>query len=154
MAKNREIKTKKGLLQQLRFRTTVIILAVLLLGFGAVAVRLFYLTLIQGPELQELAVDQQLVDTKLNAKRGTIYDAKGKILAQSATVWKVVLAPAYLENDEQREYVAKNMSRILDLEYKNVLEKTKQNSYYVIVKRKIESDEREAILNFQKKGLV
>ncbi|MCR5653270.1 MAG: stage V sporulation protein D, partial [Ruminococcus sp.] len=151
MAKNREVKTKKGLLQQLRFRTTVIILAILVLGFGAIAIRLLYLQLVQGPELQELAVDQQLVDTKLSAKRGTIYDAQGKILAQSATVWKVVLAPAYLETDEQREYVAKNLSKILDLEYDNVLEKTKQDSYYVIVKRKIESDEREAILKFQKK---
>lgn len=151
MADKRDNKSKKGLLQQLRFRTTVIILLVLVLGFGAIAVRLLYLTLVQGPELQELAVDQQLVDTKLNAKRGTIYDAKGKILAQSATVWKVVLAPAYLETDEQRQYVAKNLSKILKLDYDNVLEKTKQDTYYVVVKRKIESDEREAILKFSKK---
>ena len=151
MARNRENKSQKGLLQQLRFRTTIIILAVLVIGFGAVAVRLLYLQLVQGSELQELAVDQQLVDTKLSAKRGTIYDAKGKILAQSATVWKVVLAPAYLEEDEQREYVARNLSKILKLDYEDMLEKTKQNSYYVIVKRKIESDEREAILKFTKK---
>ncbi len=151
MAKNRDNKNKKGLLQQLRFRTTVLILTILIVGFGAVAFRLLYLTLIQGPQLQELAVDQQLVDTKLNAKRGTIYDTKGKILAQSASVWKVVLAPAYLKKDEQRRYVAENISKILDLDYKNVYEKTKQKSYYVIVKRKIESDEREAILKFAKK---
>ena len=151
MTTNSKVKSKKGLLQQLRFRTTVIILAVLVMGFGAVSVRLLYLQLVQGPELQELAVDQQLVDTKLSAKRGTIYDAKGKILAQSATVWKVIIAPAYLENDEQRQYVAQNLSKILDLDYKDVLEKTKQDSYYVIVKRKIESSEREAVLKFQKK---
>ena len=33
MADNREVRSKKGLLQQLRFRTTVIILLVLVLGF-------------------------------------------------------------------------------------------------------------------------
>ncbi|MBR2108336.1 MAG: stage V sporulation protein D [Ruminococcus sp.] len=151
MADNREVRSKKGLLQQLRFRTTVIILLVLVLGFGAIALRLLYLQLVQGPELQEKAVEQQLVDTKLSAKRGTIYDATGKILAQSATVWKVVLAPAYLEKEEQREYVAENLSKILDLDYDNMLEKTKQKSYYVIVKRKIESDERDALLKFIEK---
>lgn len=151
MADNREVRSKKGLLQQLRFRTTIVILLVLVLGFGAIALRLLYLQLIQGPELQEKAVDQQLVDTKLTAKRGTIYDATGKILAQSATVWKVVLAPAYLEKDEQREYVAQNLSKILDLDYDDMLEKTKQKSYYVIVKRKIESDERDALLKFIEK---
>ena len=151
MADNREVRSKKGLLQQLRFRTTIVILLVLVLGFGAIALRLLYLQLIQGPELQEKAVDQQLVDTKLTAKRGTIYDATGKILAQSATVWKVVLAPAYLEKDEQREYVAQNLSKILDLDYNDMLEKTKQKSYYVIVKRKIESDERDALLKFIEK---
>ena len=148
MARNRENSSQKGLLQLLRFRTTILILVILLVGFGAVAVRLFYLQLIQGPELQELAVDQQLVDTKLSAKRGTIYDCNGKILAQSASVWQVIIAPAYIETNEQRRYIAKNLSKILDLDYDNVLEKTKQDSYYVIVKRKIESDEREKILKF------
>ncbi len=151
MAKNREKNPQKGRLQLLRFRTTILILVILIVGFGAVAVRLFYLQLIQGPELQELAVDQQLVDTKLTAKRGTIYDCNGKILAQSASVWQVVIAPAYIETDEQREYIAKNLSKILDLDYDNVLEKVKQDSYYVIVKRKIESDEREKILKFSEK---
>ena len=148
MARNRENSSQKGLFQLLRFRTTILILVILLVGFGAVAVRLFYLQLIQGPELQELAVDQQLVDTKLSAKRGTIYDCNGKILAQSASVWQVIIAPAYIETNEQRRYIAKNLSKILDLDYDNVLEKTKQDSYYVIVKRKIESDEREKILKF------
>ena len=94
MARNRENSSQKGLLQLLRFRTTILILVILLVGFGAVAVRLFYLQLIQGPELQELAVDQQLVDTKLSAKRGTIYDCNGKILAQSASVLSTVSRPA------------------------------------------------------------
>ena len=148
MARERRKKAKKGNLQMLRSRTTFLILLILVLGFGAVAFRLFYLTIIQGPELQELAVDQQLVDTTLNAKRGTIYDCNGKVLAQSASVWQVIIAPAYLENDEQREYLAKGLSEILGLDYENVLEKTKQKTYYSIVKRKIESDERAEVLKF------
>ncbi|MCH5303373.1 MAG: PASTA domain-containing protein [Ruminococcus sp.] len=127
-------------------RTTVLILLILVIGFGAITVRLAHLQLVSGPYLQEKAVEQQLVDTTVNSKRGTIYDAKGKVLAQSASVWKVVLAPAYLETKEQRKYVAKNLSRILDLDYKDVYKKTKQKIYYVVVKRKIESEEREKVL--------
>jgi stage V sporulation protein D (sporulation-specific penicillin-binding protein) len=125
----------------------MLILLILVIGFGAVSVRIGYLTLVQGTYLQEKAVEQQLVDTTINSKRGTIYDAKGKVLAQSASVWKVVLAPAYLETEEQRIYVAQNLAKILDLKYEDVYKKTKQKTYYVVLKRKIESDEREKILS-------
>lgn len=148
MANNRKKRSAKGALQLLRFRTTILILLILVIGFGAISVRLAYLQIAQGAYLQEKAVEQQLVDTTVNAKRGTIYDAKGKILAQSASVWKVVLAPAYLETKEQRRYVAKNLAKILDLDYKDIYKKTKQKTYYVVIKRKIESDEREKILKF------
>jgi stage V sporulation protein D (sporulation-specific penicillin-binding protein) len=127
----------------------MLIILILVIGFGAVAVRLAYLQLIQGPELQEKAVDQFLMDTTVSAKRGTIYDAKGKILAQSASVWQVVMAPAYFKDNTQRKYVAKHVSKILDLEYKDVLRQTKYtDSYYTILKRRIETDEREALLKF------
>lgn len=147
MANNGSKRSKKGVLQLLRMRTTMLILLILVIGFGAVSVRIGYLTLVQGTYLQEKAVEQQLVDTTINSKRGTIYDAKGKVLAQSASVWKVVLAPAYLETEEQRIYVAQNLAKILDLKYEDVYKKTKQKTYYVVLKRKIESDEREKILS-------
>ncbi len=147
MANNGSKRSKKGVLQLLRMRTTMLILLILVIGFGAVSVRIGYLTLVQGTYLQEKAVEQQLVDTTVNSKRGTIYDAKGKVLAQSASVWKVVLAPAYLKTEEQRIYVAQNLAKILDLKYEDVYKKTKQKTYYVVLKRKIESDEREKILS-------
>jgi len=139
---------KKGYIQQLRSRTTVLIIVLLLIGFGSVICRLAYLQTAQSSYLKEKAVDQQLKDTTLAAKRGTIYDATGKELAKSASVWQVLLAPAYFKDDEQRTYVATELAEILDLEYEDVLEKTKKNSYYVVVKRKIETPERTKILEF------
>ncbi len=150
-SKSGKKKSDKGALQLLRSRTTYLIIIILVLGFGAIISRLAYLQLVQGSYLQEKAVEQQLRDTTINAKRGTIYDAKGKVLAQSASVWKVVLAPAYFEDNTQRKYVAKGLSKILDLDYKEVYEKTKQNSYYVIIKSKIETDARNKILKFMEK---
>lgn len=141
-------RTAKGPNQRLRQRTAILILLILIVGFGAVLTRLSFLTLVQGSSLQESAVDQQLKDTTLPARRGTIYDANGTILAESASVWQVVMAPIYFETDEQRIAVAKGLSEILGLEYDNVYEKTKQQSYYVVVKRKIEVEARDKILEF------
>lgn len=136
----------KGPNQRLRQRTAILIIAILVFGFGAALTRLSFLTLVQGSTLQEAAVEQQLKDTTLPAKRGTIYDANGKVLAESASVWQVVIAPIYLKTDEQREAVAKGLSEILELDYDNVYKKTQQESYYVVVKRKIEVETRDKIL--------
>ena len=147
-SKTNKKRAAKGPNQRLRQRTAVLIIMILMIGFGAVITRLSFLTLVQGSALQEDAVDQQLKDTTLPAKRGTIYDANGTILAESASVWQVVMAPIYFETDEQRVAVAQGLSEILDLDYDNVYEKTKQESYYVVVKRKIEVEARDKILEF------
>ena len=117
-----------------------------MLGFGAAVLRLTYLTTVQSSELQESAVDLQLADTTVSAKRGTIYDANGNVLAESASVWQVVMSPVNFKNDKQRQAAAKGLSEIFDLEYNDVLDDTKQQSHYVVVKRRIESDEREKVL--------
>lgn len=126
----------------------VIMSCILLLGFGTVVFRLSQLTLVQGQELQQDAVEQQLADTTINARRGSIYDTNGKVLAQSATVWKVVLSPINFENDNERTIVSKGLAEILGLDQESVYEKTKENSYYSVVKRQIESDTRDKILEF------
>ena len=146
-SKNKSKKrAEKGPSQRLRQRTAILILLILVLGFGAAVLRLTYLTTVQSSELQESAVDLQLADTTVSAKRGTIYDANGNVLAESPSVWQVVMSPVNFKNDKQRQAAAKGLSEIFDLEYNDVLDDTKQQSHYVVVKRRIESDEREKVL--------
>lgn len=146
---DRLAKNVKGVKQKLRHRTMILLAIILVIGFGAATCRLAFLQVVKGESLSQKAVEQQLHDTEISAKRGTIYDRTGKVLAQSASVWRVVMAPANFKTDEQREYVAKNLSKILDLDYDEVLKETKENSYYVSVKRKIETKERNKILKLQ-----
>lgn len=143
---NSKKRAEKGPAQRLRQRTAILILLILVLGFGAAVLRLTYLTTVQSSELQESAVDLQLADTTVSAKRGTIYDTNGNVLAESASVWQVVMSPVNFKNDKQRQAAAKGLSEIFDLEYNDVLDDTKQQSHYVVVKRRIESDEREKVL--------
>ena len=142
-----------GANQKLRRRTVWLLIIILAVGFGAVITRLAFLQLVQGEELQRRAIEQQLSDTPVSAKRGTIYDTKGKILAQSASVWQVVMAPAYFddgtEGEEQRRFVAKRLHEILGVDENETYEETTQNTYYVSVKRKVETSEKEQIIELQ-----
>lgn len=122
------------------------LVVLLLVGFGLAIGRLFYFSIIKGDELQQKAYSLQLRDTTISAKRGSIYDTNGKTLAQSATVWQVVLAPAYFKTDEQRTYVAQRLAEILDLDQNDVYEKTKEKTYYSVVKRKVETAEKDKVL--------
>ena len=127
----------KGPNQRLRQRTAVLIILILVVGFGATLLRLSFLTMVQGSELQEKAVGQQLSDTVLTAKRGSIYDAKGT-------------TPINFDDDKQREAAARGLSEILGLDYENVLEKTQQKNYYTVVKRKIEVEQRDKVIELMK----
>ncbi len=141
-------------------RSIAVLAIMLVLGFGSAILRLTQLSVVQGEELSQKAVNQQLTDTTISAKRGSIYDTNGKILAQSATVWKVVLAPINLEDDEgkgsnkrtrdeKRTIVSKGLAEILGMKQEELYEMTEEKSHYVVAKRQIESDVRDKILKFE-----
>lgn len=51
----------------------------------------------EGDKWKELANSQQLKSTVVTASRGTMYDSKGNVLAQSATVYKIFVDPIMLK---------------------------------------------------------
>jgi len=111
-----------------------LIIAVLLLC--ALTVRIFYIQLIQGEELQTMAYVQQTLDRSINPRRGTIYDATGKtILAVSSTVETITVNPVNISK-ENKEKVANALAGIFNLNYDNILKKvTKRSSIETIVKK-------------------
>ena len=136
-----------NVLSSIRKRSYILLALILILGFGSVICRLFYLQIIQGKELSDLAVDQQMSDTTVSAKRGPILDRNGNTLASSANVWKVVLAPIYFENDADRRKVSDGLASILGMNSEDIMELAqRKDSYYQTVKRQIESDERNKVL--------
>ncbi len=144
------IMAKKGAAATLWRRSTVTMIIIILLGFGTVIARLLYLQVYQSEDLQKRAVEQQLHDTTVSGKRGSIYDSNGNILAQSITVWDIVLAPANFKNwnDEKREAFADGLSKILDLDKDDIIKKTKENSYYVMLKRRADAELKDKVLEF------
>ena len=117
-------------------RSLFVLASLIFLGFGICILRLFYLQIIKGKELYDMALSQQLKDTKISAQRGTIYDCNMKPLAQSATVWTVALEPLYLKKDSQKELIADGISSILEPDLskrdsfkQEILEKANRKSY-------------------------
>ena len=95
-----------------------------------------FIQFVQGKELSEMAYEQQTLDRSINPKRGTIYDCTGEnILAVSSTVETVTVNPGNIKK-EDKEKVAKKLSKIFELDYETVLKKvTKRSSIETIVKK-------------------
>ena len=138
---------KKGTSAQLWNRSIVVMILIIAVGFGVVAARLLYLQTFMAEELQKRAVEQQLVNTELTAKRGSIYDCNGNVLAQSVTVWDIVMEPANIK-DEYGMIVAEGLHEILGTDVQKVYEQTKENHYYAVVKRKVDTDVKDKVMNF------
>ena len=76
------------------FHRTVFLLAVVgVLAFVPLVVQLVRLQIIQHDQWEQRAANQQTLDMAVNAGRGTIYDAQGRTLARSGTVYQLILSP-------------------------------------------------------------
>ena len=99
--------------------------------------RLGYIQLIDGKNLSTLAYEQQTLDRYINPKRGTIYDCKGTVLAQSSTVETVTVNPGNIKK-EDKEMVAKKLTEIFGLNYESVLKKVTKRSSIETIAKKVE----------------
>lgn len=142
------LKMAKGTTIRMWRRSIFVLLVLIIVGFGAIIFSLAKLQLVEGEELQTRAVDQQLKNTTINAQRGTIYDCNMKTLAMSATVWKVVLEPAFI-TDKNREIIAEGLAKILDMDKDEIIQRTYKKTYYDELKRKVETDVKDEILKFK-----
>lgn len=143
----------KGTTIRMWRRSIFVLLVLVLVGFGAIIFSLAKLQLVEGADLQTRAVDQQLKNTTISAQRGTIYDCNMKPLAQSATVWKVVLEPAFI-TDKNRETIADGLSKILGMDKADILKRSYKKTYYDELKRKVETDVKDEILKFKNDNKV
>lgn len=146
---------KKSPRQRLSHRALGVLVAVVAVAFGASAINLGRIQLVQSERYRAKAEENQLQDTLLAAERGIIYDANGKILAQSASVWRVYLNPSKIPTDEVRETLCKRLSEMLDISYETMMNKAKLvNMSYLDVRRRIELDKKNEVSDFLKEKVV
>ena len=139
-----------GLLSKKRI---VLIRNIFLVVFCALVGVLVYRMIYKGEEYQKMAIEQQTYDSRISAKRGTIYDRNGKALAVSASVEMVSVDPTVIKEKETGEKTASELSRVLNLEYKDVYDKVTQNSKYVIIARQIEKETADKVRDLELPGV-
>ncbi len=111
--------------------------------------------IINGEKYQSKASEQQLYDSLVSAPRGDIYDRNMQILATSSTAWTVYITPNGIKKikdenrrEKVRKTIAQGLSEILEVEYDTIYANTDKNSYYVIVKKKIDKQTADRVREF------
>lgn len=95
----------------------------------------------------------QLRPTTIAPTRGTIYDRNMGILAQSATVWDVIMSPVSINSEEkdggkQKQLLVQGLSDLLELDPEAVMEKANKKNQYQIIKSKIEKEDADRVREF------
>ena len=133
-----------------------------------VGYHLLQYSVLDGDKWRVLANNQQMSSVTIKASRGSILDTNGTVLAQSSTVWDVIISPqdiseanvkakeAYdkavvqaAQNGEPIEpyvdlakLICTELSAVLDVDYNKLMEATTNiNKQYYVVKRKVEKPE-------------
>ena len=133
---------------------TVMIVMILCLSLISGA-SLVNIMILHGEEYQSKASEQQLYDSLVSAPRGDIYDCNMNILATSSTAWTVYITPNGIkklksskEAEKVRKTIAENLSAILEMDYEKIYNYTGENSYYVIVKKKVDKTVADKVRQF------
>ena len=162
--------------QVIRGRTMLIMLLLGVASFTVLFWKLYDLQINRHDELKAESVGQQTDSMVISASRGTIYDKNGEIMAISYSTETVLLDPGgvqdFVESQEQKiqdaaeeaaekgapytapevldqAYIARGLSRILDVEEETILEHLENTANrYWEVKKKVDQDVADEVRRF------
>ena len=121
-------------------------------------IRIGVLQFVQGANLKEIAVKNQLASKTITPNRGTIYDSTGKALAISAEVDTVSVNPSKVKysngSEVNKEILAHAFSDIFKLDYSETLEKLNTKTSTFIIAEKVENDKITALEEWMKNNKV
>lgn len=112
----------------------VLLAGVLLLVWGGLWVRTYFIQVVHGLELSEEAKAQYWTRESVRGLRGDIYSSRGSLLAKSITVDSVFVRPKEIEDTDR---VSRVLSRVLDMERGALAERLTDDSGFVWIERKI-----------------
>ncbi|MFR3665470.1 penicillin-binding transpeptidase domain-containing protein, partial [Flintibacter sp.] len=160
--------------KRLVFRRSMVLMGVFGLGlYIPLLIQLWNIAIVHHDEYQTKAIEQQLMDVTVSANRGEILDANGDVLAMSATVYNLILAPkdlvasvseskfkdedgnldedAYnVEIQRKRDVVVDGLCELMpDLDREKLEQRMeKTNSQYEVLATQIEEQDAKAIRAF------
>lgn len=135
-----------------------VVVVAFVLAFAVLVGSLVNISIVNYDFYSDYAKNLQLHPQTIPANRGSIYDRNMSVIAQSATVYDVVISPkdiaAKFKLAEQkgdleirRQEISKGLSEILETDYEKIMELTqKTKSQYEIIKKKVEKEVADKVL--------
>lgn len=118
----------------------ILILIFIFMLMIALLGRVGYLQFIDGEHLKTEATTRQTLTETLSAKRGTIYDSTGEVLAISYDTDKVYINPSDIEKDSDKEIIAQGLASILGVDSTELIAKLSESSKRFLVASNVEKE--------------
>ncbi|MCL2518612.1 MAG: penicillin-binding transpeptidase domain-containing protein [Oscillospiraceae bacterium] len=127
-----------------------VLVAVCIVLWIALIIRLSILQFVEYEKYQSGVINNVQKETTVAAQRGTIYARDGQTpLAMNETVWRIFISPRDIADDSQAKFISENLSRILDVDYNNILERAgRKNRADETIKRNVEEEQANMVRAF------
>ncbi len=127
------------------------------IALGMVAVALFLLggrlsrlQVAEAERYRDLADQQQRLSRQLSARRGSIYDREGRLLAATVRRWSVYADPSAVEGPAKTAVL---LARTLSISLQPLREKLQKDCFFVWVKRQVSDEDAERVRNLGLSGV-
>ena len=112
--------------------------------------KFFIIQILKSDKYEKIALSQRLREINLESKRGVIYDIKGNQLAVNTTAQTVVAVPDEIDNPAN---VARNLEKILNMDYDLVYSRLTSEASAKYIKRKIDENMINEIKSLNTEGI-
>ncbi|AOT68467.1 stage V sporulation protein D [Geosporobacter ferrireducens] len=134
-------------------RLVVLLFTVCFILFGLIF-RIGWIQIVDGERYRQLAHMQQTRDIPIPAKRGVVFDRKGKELAISASTSTVWARPAEVERSGKADEISKELAAILEKDEIEIKEKlTRKNVGLIKIEKWIDKEKADAIRQAKMEGV-
>ena len=123
----------------------------ILLASGLIG-RLYYIQIINGENMQSKAVEQWLRDVPVSAKRGSIYDRNGVLLATSETCYDIYVKPTLVKDIKTESKVYADILSINEEDVENKI--SDYTISEVLLKKEVSKNQIQSLLDYDLKSFV
>ncbi|HAN44012.1 MAG TPA: stage V sporulation protein D [Ruminococcaceae bacterium] len=139
---------QKKSLVPMRKRASIMMALIILVGFVTVTVRLYIIQVVDGEMYQAKASKLQMKSVTINANRGKIFDRNMTVLAQSATVWNLILSPKECKKEDIPK-IADEVNVLLGVDKEKVIKASQKDwSMYEEIKKKLDRETKDKLVKF------
>ncbi len=131
----------------------IIVFFVAVVILATITTRLVWVQFVMGEELRQKAFEVRFRNVEVKAKRGVIYDAKGRALAISVSTASFYAIPSQVKKSGQEEEIARQIAKVLEMDEEAVKNAITKNLAFVWVKRHVPDEQAQVLKDLKLSGI-